>query len=113
MRVRDPWRTAPAEEAPPESEGARVVIVGYGRVGALIGDMLDMHKMPFIAVDADARLVARARAAGKAVYYGNASRPDYLRTLRRRDGARRGGDDGLSRRQRGGGGDDAAPRART
>ena len=69
----------PAEEAPPESEGARVIIVGYGRVGALIGDMLDMHKIPFIAVDADARLVARARAAGKPVYYGDASRPDYLR----------------------------------
>ncbi len=74
-----PQADGPAEEAPPESEGARVVIVGYGRVGALIGDMLDMHKIPFIAVDADARLVARARAAGKPVYYGNASRPDYLR----------------------------------
>ena len=41
--------------------------------------MLDMHKIPFVAVDADARLVARARAAGKPVYYGDASRPDYLR----------------------------------
>ena len=74
-----PQADGPAEEAPPESEGARVVIIGYGRVGALIGDMLDMHKLPFIAVDSDARLVARARAAGKPVYYGNATRPDYLR----------------------------------
>ena len=41
--------------------------------------MLDVHRIPFIAVDSDARLVARARAAGKRVYYGDASRPDYLR----------------------------------
>jgi CPA2 family monovalent cation:H+ antiporter-2 len=67
------------EETPPGDEDGRVVIVGYGRVGTLIGDMLDVHKIPFIAVDRDARLVARARAAGKRVYYGDASRPDYLR----------------------------------
>ena len=72
-------RDAPPEEAPPESEERRVIIVGYGRVGALIGDMLDMHQIPFIAVDADVRVVTRARAAGKPVYYGDASRPDYLR----------------------------------
>jgi CPA2 family monovalent cation:H+ antiporter-2 len=41
---------APAEESPPESEERRVVIVGYGRVGALIGEMLEAHKIPFIAV---------------------------------------------------------------
>ena len=74
-----PHADGPPEEAPPESEEGRVVIVGYGRVGALIGDMLDMHKVPFVAVDLDARVVARARDAGKPVYYGDASRPDYLR----------------------------------
>jgi monovalent cation:H+ antiporter-2, CPA2 family len=74
-----PHADGPPEEAPPESEEGRVVIVGYGRVGALIGAMLDMHKVPFVAVDLDARVVARARDAGKPVYYGDASRPDYLR----------------------------------
>ena len=38
-------------EIPPESDDSRVIIVGYGRVGALIGDMLDRHAIPFIAVD--------------------------------------------------------------
>ena len=46
-------RSAP--EIPPDSEASRVIIVGYGRVGALIGDMLDRHAIPFIAVDANAR----------------------------------------------------------
>ena len=74
-----PQAGAAREETPPGDEDGRVIIVGYGRVGALIGDMLDVHKIPFIAVDSDPRLVARARAAGKRVYYGDASRPDYLR----------------------------------
>jgi monovalent cation:H+ antiporter-2, CPA2 family len=66
-------------EIPPESEASRVIIVGYGRVGALIGDMLDRHSIPFIAVDSDARVTARARSDGKPVYYGDAARPEYLR----------------------------------
>ena len=49
-------------EIPPESEDARVIIVGYGRVGALIGDMLDRHAIPFIAVD----FGRAARGAGAA-----------------------------------------------
>ena len=74
-----PRSDAPPEEAPPGSDAPRVIIVGYGRVGALIGDMLDLHAIPFIAVDFDARVVARAREAGKPVYYGDASRAEYMR----------------------------------
>ena len=66
-------------ETPPESEEPRVIIVGYGRVGGLIGDMLDRHKIPFIALDSDARVAARAKSDGKPVYYGDAARPEYLR----------------------------------
>jgi CPA2 family monovalent cation:H+ antiporter-2 len=81
-RIGSPPRTASDEappELPPDSEDARVIIVGYGRVGGLIGDMLDRHSIPFIAVDSDARLAARAKTAGKPVYYGDAARPEYLR----------------------------------
>jgi K+:H+ antiporter len=70
---------AKSPEIPPDSEASRVIIVGYGRVGALIGDMLDRHAIPFIAVDSNARLTAQARSDGKPVYYGDASRPEYLR----------------------------------
>jgi CPA2 family monovalent cation:H+ antiporter-2 len=81
-RIGSPLRTAGdkgAPEIPPESEDSRVIIVGYGRVGALIGDMLDRHSIPFIAVDSDARVTTRARSDGKPVYYGDAARPEYLR----------------------------------
>jgi CPA2 family monovalent cation:H+ antiporter-2 len=65
--------------APPDDESHRVIIVGYGRVGALIGEMLAVHSIPFIAVDVDPTLIARERRDGKPVYYGDASRDDFLR----------------------------------
>jgi monovalent cation:H+ antiporter-2, CPA2 family len=80
-RVSSAARKADAKspEVPPDSEASRVIIVGYGRVGALIGDMLDRHAIPFIAVDSSAGITAQARLDGKPVYYGDASRPEYLR----------------------------------
>jgi CPA2 family monovalent cation:H+ antiporter-2 len=66
-------------EMPPGDSEARVVIAGFGRVGRLIGQMLDEHEIPYIAVDTDAQVVARERKAGKPIYYGDASRPEFLR----------------------------------
>ena len=80
-RIGSPRGAADARqpEIPPESEASRVIIVGYGRVGALIGDMLDRHLIPFIAVNSNAGVTSRARSDGKPVYYGDAARPEYLR----------------------------------
>lgn len=66
---------APAAEV---AEEQRVVIVGYGRVGHLVGDMLSRHDIGFIAVDGAAKLVAEARDAGVKCYWGNATRPEFL-----------------------------------
>ena len=41
--------------------------------------MLDRHAIPFIAVDSNAGITSQARSDGKPVYYGDASRPEYLR----------------------------------
>lgn len=56
----------------------RVIIVGYGRVGRLVSDMLKRHDIPFVAVDGSAQLVAKARADGVEVYWGDAARPEFL-----------------------------------
>lgn len=66
-------------EPPPEDRQARVIVVGYGRVGALIGDMLTRHQIPFLAIDTDPEVTARARADKKPIYYGDASRIEFLR----------------------------------
>jgi CPA2 family monovalent cation:H+ antiporter-2 len=70
---------AEALAAPPDDDSHRVIIVGYGRVGALIGEMLSVHAIPFIAIDVDTTVIARERRQGKPVYYGDASREDFLR----------------------------------
>lgn len=66
-------------EPPPGDSEARVIIAGFGRVGHLIGKMLEEHDISYIAVDTDPNLVAAERKAGKPIYYGDASRPEFLR----------------------------------
>lgn len=56
-----------------------VVIAGYGRVGQMIGELLGGQGVPFAAIENDAKLVARQRAQGEPVYFGDASRPELLR----------------------------------
>ena len=56
----------------------RVIIVGFGRVGRLVSDMLKGHDVPFVAVDGAAPLVAQAREQGIEAYWGDATRPAFL-----------------------------------
>lgn len=68
-------------EAAPEAAG-QTVIIGYGRVGRLVAQMLDMHGRPWLAVDSDPDEVQRLRRAGKPVIYGDARRPELLDRLK-------------------------------
>jgi CPA2 family monovalent cation:H+ antiporter-2 len=65
--------------APTASVNATALVVGYGRVGQLIGDMLAEHQVRYIAVDRDPRLVANARRDGKPVYFGDVRQIDFLK----------------------------------
>lgn len=72
--------TAATIETPlPEDSQPRVIIAGFGRVGHLIASMLDEHKVPYLAVDSDADLVARERKNGLAVYFGDAGNAEFLK----------------------------------
>ena len=71
--------TAAAPEPPPApDEEARVLVVGYGRVGRLVGDMLDRHALPWVAIDRDARLVEHGRKNNHTVFFGEASRAEFI-----------------------------------
>ncbi|WP_447911089.1 cation:proton antiporter domain-containing protein [Brevundimonas bullata] len=61
----------------PAPDGA-VLIVGFGRVGRLVGELLAEHGQKFIALDADPASVRSGRSEGHEVYYGDAARPDML-----------------------------------
>lgn len=68
---------APAEP-PPDDGRPRIIIVGYGRVGRLVSEMLAVHALTFLAIDDDPAVVAREREAGVPIYFGDATRPDFL-----------------------------------
>ncbi|WEX89962.1 cation:proton antiporter [Sinorhizobium garamanticum] len=57
----------------------RVIVVGYGRVGQLVAEMLTRHELRFLAIDADPVLVAKERARAHTIYYGDATRIEFLR----------------------------------
>ena len=66
---------------PPAVAGgpARVLVVGYGRVGRLVGEMLTRNDIAWAGVDADARAAETGRRDGQAIFYGDATRADFLR----------------------------------
>jgi CPA2 family monovalent cation:H+ antiporter-2 len=55
-----------------------VLVVGFGRVGRLVGELLAEHDQRFIALDADPASVRFGRAEGFEVYFGDAARPEML-----------------------------------
>lgn len=80
------WLARRVDQAAPrpalEDEGGpRAVIVGFGRVGRLVADMLGEHAKPYLAIDADADLIAAGQREGYAVAYGDAARGAMLGRL--------------------------------
>lgn len=55
-----------------------VVIVGYGRTGRLLAELLDQQQIPHIALDLNAERVTQLRATGVPIQLGDASRATML-----------------------------------
>jgi len=58
-----------------------VLIVGYGRVGRLVAEMLTVHGIPWLAVDRSARTIEAAHKEGHDVFFGDASRRELLQRI--------------------------------
>ncbi len=77
-------QTQPSELPPEAHDGviaddtALVIVVGYGRVGQLVSDMLQRHDLPWVAAEKDPRFVEQGRRAGRAVFFGDAAQPEFL-----------------------------------
>jgi CPA2 family monovalent cation:H+ antiporter-2 len=54
------------------------VLVGYGRVGHLIGEALRQHNAPFVVIEDDEKIVASLRDGGMEAIAGNGTRADVL-----------------------------------
>lgn len=71
----------PVEEPPPSTTALQdhVVLVGYGRVGSLVGEALKNGPTPFLVIEDADKVVSRLRADGIETLVGNAARADVLR----------------------------------
>jgi CPA2 family monovalent cation:H+ antiporter-2 len=65
---------------PPANGHARAIVVGHGRVGQVVCDVLDVHGVPYLATDRDPGVVMGSRRRGREVYYGDASSPAFLKS---------------------------------
>ncbi|MGB3721850.1 MAG: cation:proton antiporter [Pacificimonas sp.] len=59
----------------------RTIIAGYGRVGALVADMLRMHEQDFAVVDANIEVVRMARSKGIETVFGDLERHEILEMM--------------------------------
>jgi glutathione-regulated potassium-efflux system ancillary protein KefC len=80
-----PWLNRDAEAAPfdrIDDPATPVIIAGYGRVGQIVGRILNMRNINFTAVDAASDHVDSVRRFGNKIYYGDATKLDLLRAAK-------------------------------
>jgi CPA2 family monovalent cation:H+ antiporter-2 len=78
---RDALQGALGPEASAKDLAGHVVVVGYGRVGQMLGEILDAQEISHVALDLDTGLVADFAKSGACVFYGDARQGDILRKV--------------------------------
>ena len=68
-------------EPPSDGEPPHAIIIGFGRVGRLVADMLAAHGRNYIAVESDIDTVLDCRRQGYPVRFGDISRPRLVEQL--------------------------------
>ncbi|QJB70570.1 cation:proton antiporter [Parasphingorhabdus halotolerans] len=79
IEMRSDGGAAP-DEQPVEAQ--QTIIIGFGRVGRLVADLLKTHDQKFLAVESNIDAVAKARREGYPIIFGNVSRNEMLDRLR-------------------------------
>jgi CPA2 family monovalent cation:H+ antiporter-2 len=59
-----------------------IVVAGFGRVGQHLAKLLTEQGIAYVALENNAKMVARLREQGLPVYFGDASRAELLRRVR-------------------------------
>jgi CPA2 family monovalent cation:H+ antiporter-2 len=66
----------------PDEKAPAAVIIGFGRVGRLVADMLKIHGRNYVAVDSNIDTVAECRRQGFPILFGDVSRPELVDRLK-------------------------------
>ena len=64
-----------------DGDKSRVVIIGFGRVGRLVAEMLTTHGRRYVAVDSSIDTVAACRKEGIPIVYGDVARAELMDRL--------------------------------
>jgi monovalent cation:H+ antiporter-2, CPA2 family len=64
----------------PAGQTGHAIVVGYGRVGKVVCELLGRASVPFLAVDFDPEAVIADRRQGHEVFFGDASDRAFLRS---------------------------------
>jgi CPA2 family monovalent cation:H+ antiporter-2 len=81
-RIAERNEKSEAPTAEIEQGGAGTVIIGFGRVGRTVADMLRRHGLPYLGVDADIDNVNAARRDGYTVLFGDVTRSELVDQLK-------------------------------
>ena len=65
--------------AEPHADGASALVVGYGRFGQTVAQMLILQGVSVTLIDTDPEMIEAAGSFGAKVYYGDGTRLDLLR----------------------------------
>jgi monovalent cation:H+ antiporter-2, CPA2 family len=74
------WRSNSPAPLPPDAAQS-TVIIGYGRVGQMVADMLARHNQPWRAIEVNIDAVTAARRRGEPVSFGDIGKPNVLKQL--------------------------------
>jgi len=79
-RLRAEAEQGPAgEREGPSQDGANALIVGYGRFGQTVAQVLMASDVPVTLIDSDIEMIDVAESFGAKVYFGDGTRLDVLR----------------------------------
>jgi monovalent cation:H+ antiporter-2, CPA2 family len=71
--------TPSREPIPPTGLAGHVVLIGYGRVGSVVGEALTNAGVPLLVIEDKSDMAARLRAQGIETIAGNAADPEVVR----------------------------------
>jgi monovalent cation:proton antiporter-2 (CPA2) family protein len=70
-----------AKEGDASDLNGHVIVAGYGRVGKMIGELLNEQLIPYVGLDVSADIVSTARASDLPVYFGDAGSDAVLHAV--------------------------------
>jgi len=76
--------TGQIDEALETATVGQVMILGFGRVGRIVADMLEVHGKDYLAVDADIDAATAAKREGYDVLFGDVAHPELIERVRKR-----------------------------